>query len=195
MLPNREILKNIYAVGIPCSLTVGLDSVMSFIVNQILLTFSTTATAVFGVWLKLQSFAFMPVFGMNNGTIAIYSYNYGAGNLGRVKKTLRLALTLGIILTALFGTVALRCCAVSLPFAAVSIILASSFEALGSPQFSFFSNLFRQIVFLCPLAWLMSLSGQLSRVWLAPIISEFAAMIIAIMFVCNVLRRLSREIG
>ncbi|MBO5976511.1 MAG: MATE family efflux transporter [Oscillospiraceae bacterium] len=218
MLPNREVLKNIYAVGIPCSLTIGLDSVMGFIVNQILLTFSTTATAVFGVWLKLQSFSFMPVFGMNNGTIAIYAYNYGAGNLERVKKTLRLALICGVITTSLFalcyeifpknlitlfdagenmmeiGTVALRLCAVSLPFAAVTIILSSPFEALGSPQFSLFNNLFRQIIFLCPLAWLFSLSGVLDRVWLAPMIAEFTAMVIALLFLRKVLRRLTREL-
>ena len=92
------------------------------------------------------------------------------------------------------GTVALRLCAVSLPFAAVTIILSSPFEALGSPQFSLFNNLFRQIIFLCPLAWLFSLSGVLDRVWLAPMIAEFAAMLVALLFLRRVLRRLSREL-
>ncbi len=217
MLPRRDIVRNIYAVGIPCMLTVGLDSVMSFIMNQILLVFSTTATAVFGVWLRLQSFAFMPVFGMNNGTIAIYSYNYGAGNIDRVKKTIRLAVTLGICVSALIsifyelsprfllnlfdagenmrsiGTLAIRCCSISLPFAATSIILGSSFESLGRPQYSLFGNLFRQIIFLCPLAWLLSLSGELSKVWLAPIFSEIAATIVTLLFFRSVLRKLARE--
>ncbi len=185
--------------------------------NQILLVFSTTATAVFGVWLRLQSFAFMPVFGMNNGTIAIYSFNYGAGNISRVKKTLRLAIILGICITAamsifyescprtllrLFdagenmmniGTVAIRSCCISLPFAAVSIILGSSFESLGRPQFSLFGNLFRQIIFLLPLAWLLSRSGVLDRIWLAPIFSESAAMIVNIFFLRSVFRKLTRE--
>lgn len=217
MLPRRDILRNIYAVGVPCTLTVGLDSVMSFILNQILLGFSTTATAVFGVWLRLQGFAFMPVFGMNNGTIAIYSYNYGAGNIDRVKKTLRLAVILGAIITIIFGvfyelfpetlltlfdagenmmqigTVAIRTCSIGLPFAAVTIILGSSFESLGRPQFSLFGNIFRQIVFLCPLAWLLSLSGDLSKVWLAPVFSEFAALLVSLLFLRNVLRKLARE--
>ncbi len=217
MLPHADIVKNIYTVGVPCMLTVGLDSIMGFFMNQILLTFSTTATAVFGVWLRLQSFAFMPVFGMNNGSIAIYSFNYGAGKIDRVKKTLRLAIILGICITAamsifyelcprtllhLFdadenmmsiGITALRTCCISLPFAAVSIILGSSYESLGRPQFSLFVNLFRQIIFMLPLAWLFSRIGGLSGIWAAPVCSEIAAMIVSLFFLRNVLRKLAHE--
>lgn len=93
MLPDLRSLKEIYAVGIPSILTVGLGSAMSFFLNQIFLAFSTTATAVFGIWLKLQNFCYMPVFGLNNGTIPMISIISGAGHMDRVHKTIRLALT------------------------------------------------------------------------------------------------------
>ena len=204
-LPDISIVKNIYAVGIPSMLTIGLSSAMSFSMNQILLTFSTTATAVFGVWLKLQSFAFMPVFGMNNGTIAIFSYNYGAGNIDRIKKTLRLALCLGFAVTFVIGTLyeiipatllamfdasenmlsmgisAIRLFSISLPFGAISIILSSSFQSLGKSKFTLFVNLCRQLLILLPSAWLLSLSRNLSLVWFAPLIAECATMLITLL--------------
>ena len=101
MLPDGRSLKEIYSVGIPSIITVGLGSAMSFCMNQILLGFSTTATAAFGIWLKLQNFAFMPVFGLNNGTIPMISYNYGAGKMDRVHKTIHLALAVALILMCL----------------------------------------------------------------------------------------------
>lgn len=204
MLLSAKVLKNIYAVGVPSMLTIGLSSLMSFSMNQILLTFSTTATAVFGVWLKLQSLAFMPVFGMNNGTIAIYSFNFGAGNIDRVRKTLRLALTVGFIVTlavaalyelipgalmALFdasenmlaiGTPAIRIFSISLPVGAVSIILSSSFQSLGKSHYSLCVNLCRQLLVLIPAAWLLALSGNLNMVWLAPLIAESASLVVAV---------------
>lgn len=205
MLPQASVVKNIYAVGIPSMLTIGLTSLMSFSMNQILLTFSTTATAVFGVWLKLQSFAFMPVFGMNNGTIAIFSFNYGAGNIDRIKKTLRLALTLGFSVTttiaivyeiipsalmAMFdasanmlsiGLPAIRLFSLSLPIGAISIILSSSFQSLGKSKYTLLINLCRQLIILLPAAWLLSLSRNLSLVWLSPLIAESATLLITLL--------------
>ena len=219
MLPRRDIVKNIYTVGIPCMLTVGTDSIMSFFMNQILLGFSTTATAVFGIWLRLQNLSFMPTFGLNNGAMAIYSYNYGAGNLGRIQKNLRCALILGVcvsiaitlfyelcpgFLLRLFdagenmmsiGRTALHWCCISLPLATVSLILSSSFESLGSPHYSFYTNFCRQVLFLAPVAWLLSLSGVLSAVWPAAIIAECAGVVVAIVLNKRVHRRLARELG
>lgn len=219
MRPRRDIVKNIYAVGVPCMLTVGTDSIMSFFMNQILLGFSTTATAVFGVWLRLQNFAFMPIFGMNNGAMAIYSYNYGSRNLPRIKKTLRSALCIGVglsVLVSLFyelgprmllglfdagenmmkiGMPALRLCCLSLPVATASLIFNSSFESLGSPRYSFYANFARQVLFLTPVAWLLSLGGVLDTVWLAPIIAETAGLVVAMLFSRNVHKRLNSELG
>ncbi len=203
MLPDMYILKRIFSVGVPSMITVGLASVMSFCINQILLTFSTTATAVFGIWLKMQSFGFMPVFGMNNGTIAIYSYNYGAKNYDRVRATQSLALKVGAAVTVLaallyellpvqmlelfsaseymmsIGVRALRCCAISLPFGALSIILGSSAQTMGYARYSLFINLCRQMIFQVPAAYLLSLGGKLELVWFAPIISECISLAIA----------------
>ena len=217
MLPSLTILRSIYAVGIPSMIIVGLNGIMSFAMNQVLLGFSTTATAVFGVWLKLQSFGFMPVFGMNNGTIAIFSYNYGAGNIDRVRKTLRLAIVLGFLVTlavaavyAIFprpfmnmfdasptmmeiGLPAIRICALSLPLGALSIILSSSFQSLGRARFALLGNLCRQAFFLLPVAWLLARSGILRNVWFAPVIAEAMTIVVALIMCRRVFRLLDEK--
>ena len=196
MLPNWKIIRMIFSVGIPSMLTVCLSSIMSFGMNTILLTFSTTAAAVFGVWLRLQYFAFMPVFGLNNGTIAIYSYNFGAGNFDRVRKALRLALLMGGCFTAaialfyelcprmmlgLFdasdymlsiGVPALRICGISLLFGGLSLVFSSSYQSLGYSGFTLLGNATRQMILPLPLAFLLSRTGVLTNVWFAVIISE-----------------------
>lgn len=215
MLPDAKILKAIYAVGLPSTLTVGLSSVMSYLMNGILLGFSTTAAAVFGVWLKLQSFGFMPVFGMNNGTIAIFSYNHGAGRIDRVNKTLRLALTLGAVITLgvallyeavpgplldLFsasenmmgiGVPAIRICAASLPFGGVSVICASACQSLGRAGYSLAINLSRQLVLQVTAAYLLSLFGKLSLIWIAPLLAEVLTLVFAAVLAGKVMRRLN----
>jgi putative MATE family efflux protein len=204
MVPSLPLLREIFSIAIPSMITVGLASAMSFCLNQILLAFSTTATAVFGIWLKLQNFSFMPIFGMNNGTIPIISYNYGAGAMDRVKKTISLALkaALGLMLLLVLvfecipnlllsmfsasdymleiGTVALRITCLSLPFGAVSLILSSSFQSLGYSRYTLLVNLCRQLLFIVPIAWLMSLSGNLSLVWTATVLAEALSMLLAI---------------
>jgi putative MATE family efflux protein len=205
MVPSLALLKEIFSIAIPSMITVGLASAMSFCLNQILLAFSTTATAVFGIWLKLQNFSFMPIFGMNNGTIPMISYNYGAGAMDRVKKTISLALkvALGLMLLLVLvfesipglllhlfsasdymleiGTVALRITCLSLPFGAVSLILSSSFQSLGYSRYTLVVNLCRQLLFIVPIAWLMSLSGNLSLVWTATVLAEALSMLLATM--------------
>lgn len=205
MLPDGRSLKEIYSVGLPSILTVGLSSAMSFFLNQIFLAFSTTATAVFGIWLKLQNFCYMPVFGLNNGTIPMISYNYGAGKMDRVHKIVRLALIVALILMLLLllvfelipvlllvlfsasetmfsiGTVALRICCTSLPFGAAAVILSSSFQSLGRSRYTLAVNLCRQLIFIVPAAWLLSLSGRLELIWLAVPITEALSMVLAIL--------------
>lgn len=204
MLPDGRSLKEIYSVGIPSIITVGLGSAMSFCMNQILLGFSTTATAAFGIWLKLQNFAFMPVFGLNNGTIPMISYNYGAGKMDRVHKTIHLALAVALILMCLLliifelcptqllelfsatenmfaiGTVALRLTCLSLPFGATAVILSSSFQSLGRSRYTLVVNLCRQLIFMVPIAWLLSLTGRLEMVWASVAVAEFLSMVLAI---------------
>ena len=204
LLPDLKILKFIYAVGIPSMITIGLNTAMSYCMNNIFLGFSTTAAAVFGIWLKLQQFGFMPVFGMNNGTIAIYSFNYGAKKLDRVFKTMRLALIVAIVITALvtllyesiptallklfsasdymmeIGVPAVRLCALSLVFGAVCVIISSACQSLGRSRYTLAINICRQVVFQIAAAWVLSRFGKLTLVWLAPLIGELLTMFVAL---------------
>ncbi len=215
MAPDGRSLKDIYSVGIPSIITVGLGSAMSFCLNQILLGFSTTATAAYGIWLKLQNFSFMPVFGLNNGTVPMISYNYGAGRMERVNKTIRLAMevALGLMclllvifelcpgpLLAMFsatenmlsiGTVALRITCLSLPFGAIALIFSSSFQALGRSRYTLLVSLCRQLLFVVPLAWGLSLTGRLTMVWLAIPLAEALSAAMAM----GLRRKMVRELA
>ncbi len=218
MLPDFKILKFIYSVGFPSMIIVGLSAVSSYAMNGIFLTFSTTAAAVYGVWLKLQSFGFMPVFGMNNGTIAIYSYNHGAGRIDRLFKTLRLSLIVGILITAavtalyecipnallsLFdasdymrsiGVTAVRICALSMPFGAATVIMSSSFQSTGRAPYSLAINICRQVAFQVLAAWALARCfGRLDAVWFAPLIAEAATMFIAIVLCRANVRDIKRK--
>lgn len=218
MLPSWPIVRDIFSIGIPSTLTVFLGSAITYGMNAIVLPFSTTAAAVFGIWLKLQYFAFMPVFGMNNGTIAIYSYNFGAGRLDRVKATLRLSagvcaavnLLAGLVyalfpaaMLGLFhasenmlglGIPALRICACSLVFGGLSVILSSSFQSLGYSGLTLLVSVCRQVLFSLPLAWLLSRTGILERVWLAIPISEAVTFCLALALSRFVLKRAEERI-
>lgn len=217
MLPESGIIADIFAVGFPSMITIGLGSAMNYCVNRILLGFSTTATAVFGIWQKMQSFGFMPVFGLNNGTVAIYSYNHGAKKYDRVKQTFALALKVGIGVTAavtvlyelipakmleLFsasdymmsiGVKALRICALSLPFGACSIVLSSSFQSLRRSRYTLIINILRQFAIQVAAMWLLSLSGVLDAVWFAPLIAEAASALVAIFLARKVMAGLDEQ--
>ena len=214
MRPGEETVKNIFAIGFPSMITMGLTSVMAFLLNQIFLTFSTTAAAVYGIWIKLQSLGMMPVFGLNNGTVAIYSYNFGAGHVQRIRRILRLALLMGIgvttvvavvyfcipgLLLSLFdaspyllaiGIPALRLCCCSLPFAACVVILSSFFQSLNHSGYALLVNVCRQFAIQVPLAWLLSLSGILQWVWFAPLMAEAASMLVALWLCRQVMKGL-----
>lgn len=213
--PDREIIRLILSVGIPSVLMMAIGSVMNFGMNQILLGFGAlglVGSAVFGLYFKLQSFVFMPVFGLNNACISIVAYNYGARQpkriTGALKLTLLTALVLMLIGMAAFllipetlmgffasenqadaaalvemGSVALRTICLSFPMAAVGIALSASFQALGVGIYSTISSLCRQLLVLLPAAWLLSLTGQINNVWLAfPIAEVFSLLVILILY-------------
>ena len=200
--PHAATIREIYAVGIPSIIVQSIGSVMMFGMNRILISFTEAATAVFGAYFKLQSFIFMPCFGLNNAMVPIVSYNYGAQKFDRVRKTVRLTVftAIGIMCVgcALFelipetllgmfsptdemlsiGRVALRIIGVHFPLAGFSIIAASACQALGKPIYALESSVCRQIVVLLPAAYLLSLTGRLELVWLAFPIAEVVSVIL-----------------
>ena len=203
----------ILTVGIPSIVMNGIGSIMNFGMNQILQGFTETATSVFAIYFKLQSFFFMPLFGLNNATISIVAYNYGAKKPQRITKTLKLAVTgaLGImclgllafqlvpdLLLALFnpsdtflemGRVALRTISWSFPVAAVCIALGASFQALGNGIYSTITSLCRQLFVLLPVAYLLSLSGEVNMVWLSYPIAEVVSGGLTIFFFARIYRQ------
>ena len=201
MKPDFVIMKQIYAVGLPSILLQTAASVMAFGVNQILLTFTETAAAVFGAYVKIQGFFFMPVFGLNNGIVPIIAYNHGAKKPERIMKTTKLSmiyavsiLTVGFLVFQLMpqqllylfdasedmleiGVTALRIISPCFPIAAFVIITSSVLQALGRGFLSMMISLLRLLVFLLPIAWLLSLTGNLTLVWLSfPIAEVFAGI-------------------
>ena len=204
--PSAEAIKRIYAVGLPSIAMQCVGSVMTFLMNQILMAFTATAVAVFGVYFKLQSFFFMPLFGLNNATISIIAYNYGARKPQRITKTLKISctaalclMTVGLLVFQFFpdlllglfnpsqafleiGRVALRTISWSFPIAAICIALGASFQALGNGIYSTIVSLCRQLVVLLPVAYLLSLTGDVQRVWLAFPIAEIVSGTVT--FIC-----------
>ena len=201
--PSREIIRGIYSVGLPSIVMQSIGSVMVFGMNQILIAFTSTATAVFGIYFKLQSFIFMPIFGLNNGMVPIVAYNYGARKPERIIKTVRLALlyaigimAVGFVLFRLFpdvflslfeadgedagdllaiGVPALRIISFHFLFAGVCVVSMSVFQALGHGVLSLVVAIVRQLVILLPGAFLLSRLGGLSAVWWAfPLAESFA---------------------
>ena len=204
--PSAEAIKRIYIVGLPSIAMQCVGSVMTFFMNQILMAFSATAVAVFGVYFKLQSFVFMPIFGMNNGMVPIISYNYGARKPDRVKKTIKLAMgyaegimLIGFLLfqfapdklLGLFaasdamlaiGVPALRIICFHFLLAGMSIILSSTFQALGNGMFSLIISVCRQLVVLLPVAWLLSKTGNVNMVWWSFVVAELVSLTLSFVF-------------
>ena len=210
--PSADAIKRIYIVGLPSIAMQCVGSVMTFLMNKILMAFSATAVAVFGVYFKLQSFVFMPIFGMNNGMVPIISYNYGARRPDRVKKTIKLAMCYaeGIMLIGFLlfqfapdkllsffaasdamlaiGIPALRIICLHFLLAGMSIILSSSFQALGNGMFSLIVSICRQLVVLIPAAWLLSRTGEVNMVWWAFIIAEVVSLALSLVFMARINR-------
>lgn len=204
--PSGELIRDIYLIGVPSIVMQAIGSVMVYGMNRILIPFTTTAASVFGAYFKLQSFIFMPVFGLNNGMIPIVAYNYGARNRQRILRAFRVALTTAACImvagTLLFwlvperllsifdaseemlsiGVPALRIISLTFPMAAVGITCSGVFQALGNSFLSMLISLTRQLILLLPAAWLLSLGGNLESVWWAFLIAEVAAFALSIAF-------------
>jgi putative MATE family efflux protein len=215
LLPKADIIKPILTVGIPSIIMMAIGSVMNFGMNQIFQSFKAygeTATGVFGIYFKLQSFFFMPVFGLNNASISILAFNYGARKPKRITGTLKLSVVcvmavmlLGLLvfqtvpqlLLGIFnpsddflklGTSALRIISTIFPLAAVGIALSASFQALGVGIYATITSLCRQLIVLLPTAFLLSLSGNVNLVWWAFPISEVASFLVTLILYGRIYR-------
>lgn len=199
--PNLRIIADIYKVGVPSILLGSIGSFLTYLINMILGQFSTTAIAVYGVYFKLQSFIFMPVFGLNNGIVPIVAYNYGARHKERIIKSVKLCaitafciMLAGLLIFELLpgtllgmfsasdemmriGVPALRTIALHFPLAALSITFISVFQALGRGLFSMLTSFVRQIIVLLPAAWLLSLTGNIHNIWWAFVIAELGSLV------------------
>lgn len=204
--PYGKIIGRIYYVAIPSIMMVSIGSVMTYFMNLILAGFSTTATALFGVYYKLQSFFFMPVYGLNNGLIPVLAFNYGAKSKSRIDQALRFSIFLALCimvcgtivmevipgqLLKLFnasdemyemGIYTLRIIAIHFPLAAFGIVMGSIFQALGQSVYSLIISLGRQLVVLIPVAWLLSLTGNVDNVWWSFMIAECISLVLSIIF-------------
>ena len=217
--PDGKIIKTILSVGIPSMIMQAIGSVMTFGMNKILIVFSSTAVAVFGVYFKLQSFVFMPVFGLNNGMVPIVSYNYGAENKERMIKTIKLSLCyavgimlLGLILIQIFptqmlmlfnasehmlsiGVPALRTISLSFIFAGIAIIFSSCFQALGNGILSMFVSIARQLIALLPAAYLLSKLNDVNLVWWSFPIAEIVSVTLSVIFFIRMYEKVIKPLG
>ena len=208
--PSAKAIGRIYTVGLPSLAMQCVGSLMTFGMNLILMAFSATAVAVFGVYFKLQSFVFMPIFGLNNGMVPIISYNYGARRPDRVKKTIKLAVCYaeGIMLVGFcifqfaprqvlgifaasdamlaIGVPAMRIICLHFLLAGASIVLSSVFQALGNGIFSLIVSVCRQLFVLLPAAWLLAQTGNVNNVWWAFFIAEIVSVLMSLAFYARI---------
>jgi len=217
--PDMDIIKQIYKVGVPSIIMQSIGSIMTYGMNQILIAFSTTATAVFGVYFKLQSFVFMPIFGLNNGMVPIVAYNYGAQKRKRLLKTVKLSviyavgiMTVGVLLFQLIpdklfmlfdaseqmlemGVPALRIISVHFPLAGICIVCGSLFQALGNAVYSMINSICRQIVVLLPAAYLLAQLGNVNYVWWSLPIAELMSLTMTVIFLIKINKDIISKIG
>ncbi|MDO5560215.1 MAG: MATE family efflux transporter [Oscillospiraceae bacterium] len=216
--PDIHIIGQIYSVGLPAIIMQSLASVMTYGINKILFTFSSTAAAVFGVYFKLNSFAFMPVFGLTNGMIPVVSFNYGARHRKRITKTIKLsilyAMSYMLICLALLqtfpekflylfkasenmisiGIPALRIISISFIFAGFCIVLLAGFQALGHGFMSMIVSFTRQIIVLLPCAYFFSKSGVLNNVWWAFPCAEIVSVVLSAVFMKIIYNKTIRDL-
>ena len=213
----QEIIK-IYEIGIPSIIMTSITSFLTVGMNLILKKFSEDAITVFGVYFKLNSFVFMPVFGLNNGMVPILSYNYGAKKHDRIIKTVRLGMSCAVIymlaglavfeimpdkLLMIFsasenvmniGVTALRIIALSFIFAGIGIVSSTVFQSIGNPLHSLLISVLRQLVIILPVAYLLSLTGSVSNVWWSYPIAEVESFILSVFFLRKTFKKLNREV-
>ena len=217
--PHGAMLRRIAAIGVPSVIMMSIGSVMTFLMNQILIAFSATAVAVFGAYFKLQSFVFMPVFGLNNGTIPIIAFNYGAGNRKRMTRTVGFAMVLACSIMALgtllmwlmpetmlrlfdasddmmaIGVPALERISLCFVPAGFCIAMGSVFQAVGRSYYSMIVSFARQLIVLLPAAWLLSKTGAVENVWWAFPIAEIVSVIVSSISYHHVHHTLIRHVG
>ncbi|MCQ2531923.1 MAG: MATE family efflux transporter [Saccharofermentans sp.] len=214
--PNAKVIKLIYGVGVPSILMMSIGSVMTYMFNKILLSFTPVAQTVFGVYFKVQSMIFMPVFGLNNGLIPVLAYNYGARNKKRIYQALKFSMALAlsimlvgaIVFEAIPGTLlgffkdpsdlettakmmeigipAFRIIAVHFPIAALCIVVGSIFQAFSKSMYSMWISLGRQLIVLIPAAWLLAQTHVLNNIWWSFIIAEGMSLILSSVFALRV---------
>ena len=211
--PHNHTISIIYKVGVPSIIMQSIGSVMTFGMNKILLMFSSTAAAVFGIYFKLQSFIFMPIFGLNNGMIPIIAYNYGAKNKERIKQTAKLSILMAMVimivgliifqtcpqflLATLFdasahmleiGVPALRIISLSFIFAGFCIIAGSVFQALGNGVYSLIVSVARQLLVILPVAYIFAKVFGLSMVWWSIPIAEIVSLTLSALLLKRIYR-------
>lgn len=218
--PQGAMIRRILTIGVPSVIMQSVGSVCTFLMNQILLAFSATAVAVFGVYFKLQSFVFMPIFGMNNGTVPIVAYNYGARNPERMKQAIRYSITAAILimiagttaftlateqLLSIFdaseemlriGVPALRIISLSFPVAGFCIGAGTVFQALGYSIYSMINSLVRQLVVLIPSAFIIGrLTGDVTLVWYSFVIAEGFSLMLSVIFFRRIYKNVIKPLG
>lgn len=210
--PCGKTIGAIYKIGVPSILMQSIGSVTTFGINNILLMFSSTAATVFGVYFKLQSFIFMPVFGLTNGIIPIVAYNYGARNKKRIYQTMKLgaALAIGIMFVGMLvfqifpemllrlfdasshmleiGVPALRIISICFVFAGFCIVCSSIFQALGNGIYSLIMSIARQLVVILPVAYAFAMLIGLEAVWFSYPIAEIASVLVCIVLMRRILK-------
>lgn len=211
--PNGRLMREITAISIPSIIMSCISSLTCFVMNMILIAYSSTAVAVFGVYFKLQSFVFMPVFGLNNGMVPIIAYNYGAQKPERIHKTIRFGMVhavaimvVGLLVFQLIpkqlllmfdasdamlgiGAPALRIMSLAFVFAGVGIASSSACQAFGYSVYSMLISIARQIVVLIPAAYLLSLTGVLRSIWFAFPIAEIVSLFLSLFFLRTTLKK------
>ncbi len=212
---DKTSCKDILQVGLPSVVMQGIGTVMTSLMNGILIAYDVIATTVFGVYFKLQSFIFMPVFGLNSGLMPILAYNYGAKNKPRMMKALKLGLVVAFLIMVLgmlafilipdtllglfqasdnmlrIGEIALRRISYSFPIAAFIIVIGALFQAMGDGYLSMITSIVRQIAILVPSAWILGKVAGLDAIWLSFILAEVLAAIMNIFFVKKEMKKIN----
>ena len=211
----KESAMDILEVGVPSIIMQGIGTLMTSLMNAILIAYDVLATTVFGVYFKLQSFVFMPIFGMNSGLMPILGFNYGAKNRARMMKALKLGvifafsfMTLCAVMFRFFpdallglfnasdamkaiGEVALRSIAITFPLAAISIMMGALFQAMGDGYISMITSIVRQLFVLIPCAWLFGKLWGLDAVWYSWMVAEVVALVVSVLYFRKELKKLN----
>lgn len=210
---DLDIVKGIYVVGVPSMITITIQSFTIYVLNKMLSAISTSAIAALGAYFKVQSFVFMPIFGVNNGLVPIVAYNYGAKNKDRILKTIKLAfitVTFMMILVSSIimifpreilgifsasdkmleiGIPMLRICALSYIFAGISIVGTAVFQAFGNGILTLFDSILRQIIVLLPVAYIAVKFFTVNEIWWGYVIAEFASTLFVIYLMNTFVRK------